>query len=138
MASNQLDWLREHGVHIDHKGRIVVSLPVVPDGDVYDRDPLDEHEPSIAELMRHDIDLRHVGSRGRRRRGRPKAVKHDNCAAQAQSLQSTRIGRPMIGAEVRVYVQTSIAQRTRELLASNGLTLAEVFDDYARQLPDAS
>lgn len=86
MASNQLDWLREHGVQIDHKGRIVVSLPVIPDGEVYDRDPLDEHEPSIAELMRRDVDLRHVGSRGRRRRGRPKAVKRDTCAAQAQPL----------------------------------------------------
>ncbi|MHB8441185.1 MAG: hypothetical protein ACYDBM_03920 [Candidatus Tyrphobacter sp.] len=48
------------------------------------------------------------------------------------------MGRPVIGSEVRVYVQTSIAQRTREVLTKHRMTLADVFDDYARELPDAS
>lgn len=137
---NQLDWLRDRGVQIDHKGRIIVSLPTIPDADVYDADLADEErEPTIAELMRRDVNVRLSGSRGRRRRGRSNAPKHSSHAAQThEPSPSARIGRPVIGAEVRVYVQTSIAQRTREILARNGVTLADVFDDYARELPDAS
>ena len=135
---NQLDWLRDRGVQIDHKGRIIVSLPTIPDGDVYDVDLAGEElEPTIAELMRRDVNVRLSGSRGRRRRGHPKTPKHCSHAAQSQE-PSTRIGRPAIGAEVRVYVQTSIAQRTREILTRNGVTLADVFDGCVKELPDAS
>jgi hypothetical protein len=42
-----------------------------------------------------------------------------------------RVGRPIIGDEVRVYVQTSIGQRTRELLAEHNVSLAQVLDEYA-------
>jgi hypothetical protein len=135
---NQLDWLRDRGVQIDHKGRIIVSLPAIPDDDirdVYD----DEREPSIAELMRRDVDVRHTGSRGRRRRTASKPVQSGHRATRtSRPSQTARIGRPIVGAEVRVYVQTSIAQRTREALARHGVTLAEVFDEYFRELPDVS
>jgi len=133
----QLDWLRDHGVQIDHKGRIIVSLPTVPDDEIYGVNDGEDREPSIQELMRRDVKVRTTGSRGRRRRGHPKKVQSRQ-AAQPQECTSPRIGRPTIGSEVRVYVQTSIAQRTREMLAKQGLTLADVFDDYARSLPDAS
>ncbi len=135
---NQLDWLRDRGVQIDHKGRIIVSLPAIPDDDIRDVDD-DEHEPSIAELMRRDVNVRLGGSRGRRRRRASKAVSSSHHAARTQEpAQTARIGRPVIGSEVRVYVQTLIAQRTREVLTKHGMTLADVFDDYARELPDAS
>ncbi len=136
---NDLEWLRDRGVQVDHKGRIIVSLPAVPDDEIYDIDPLDEREPSIAELMRRDVDVRHAGSRGRRRRGLSKPVQPGQRAARAaQPSQTARIGRPVVGTEVRVYVQTSIAQRTREILTRHGVTLAEVFDNYARELPNVS
>lgn len=134
----QLDWLRDHGVQVDHKGRIIVSLPSVPDDERYDVDDVDEREPSIRELMRRDVNVRITGSRGRRRRGRSKSLKCSHNAAQPHEPTVSRIGRPAIGAEVRVYVQTSIAQRTREILATHGMTLADVFDDYVRSLPNAS
>jgi|SRR5579872_1835137 len=140
MASdNELDWLRDRGVHIDHKGRIIVSLPLVPDGEVYDRDLPEEHEPSTTELMRRDVDVRHAGSRGRRRRGVSKPAQSSQRAARSnETSQASRIGRPIIGSEVRVYVQTSIAQRTRDILLQRGVTLADVFDDYVRRLPNVS
>ena len=52
---DELNWLRDRGVQIDHKGRIIVSLPAVPDDVDFD---VVEREPSIAELMRHDINPR--------------------------------------------------------------------------------
>jgi hypothetical protein len=77
-------------------------------------------------------------SRGRRRRRTPKSTKHtDRVARTDDSARLTRTGRPAIGAEVRVYVQTSIAQPTREILASRGLTLADIFDGCARGLSHA-
>lgn len=133
----QLDWLRDHGVQIDHKGRIIVSLPAMPDDEVYEIGDNDR-EPSIQELMRRDIKIDSSGSRGRRRRTPSKKTKQSCRAAQPQERSVSRIGRPTIGGEVRVYVQTSIAQRTREILAQQGMTLADVFDDYARSLPHAS
>jgi hypothetical protein len=136
---SELDWLRDRGVQIDHKGRIIVSLPSVPDDDIYDLDQLDEREPSIAELMRRDINVRRVGSRTRRRRGASKAVRPSQRAARTlEPAHAARIGRPIVGCEVRVYVQTSIAQRTREILTRHGMTLAEVFDNFARELPNVS
>ena len=135
---SELEWLRDRGVRVDHKGRIIVSLPAVPDGEHWDL-PLDEREPSIAELMRRDVDLQHAGSRGRRRRGVSKAVQSKQRAPRnAEPSLTVRIGRPTVGSEVRVYVQTSIAQRTREILAKRGVTLADVFDEYARELPNVS
>lgn len=135
---NQLDWLRDRGVQIDHKGRIIVSLPVMPDDDIRAVDE-DVREPSIAELMRRDVNVRLGGSRGRRRRRASKAVTSSHHTARSQEpAQTARMGRPVIGSEVRVYVQTSIAQRTREVLTKHGMTLADVFDDYVRELPDVS
>jgi hypothetical protein len=136
---NELDWLRDHGVQVDHKGRIIVSLPIIPDGEVYDRDPLEEREPSIAELMRRDVDARHAGARGRRRRAVAKPAQSSQRAARSNATSDApRIGRPVVGSEVRVYVQTSIAQRTRDILLQRGVTLADVFDDYARELRHVS
>ncbi len=134
---NQLNWLRDRGVQIDHKGRIIVSLPAMPDDDICDVDD-DERAPSIAELMRRDVNVRLGGSRGRRRRRASKAVSSSHPARTQEPAQTARMGRPVIGNEVRVYVQTSIAQRTREVLTKRGMTLADVFDAYARELPDAS
>jgi hypothetical protein len=95
-----------------------------------------DDDRAIVELMRRDVNLRTGGSKGRRRRRQPAKSKQDmNRAATAgRTGVLSRIGRPAIGLEVRVYVQTSIAQRTRELLAAHGVTLAQIFDDYARRL----
>jgi hypothetical protein len=95
-----------------------------------------DDDRAIAELMRRDVNLRTGGSKGRRRRRQPAKSKRDmNRAATAGSTRVlSRIGRPAIGLEVRVYVQTSIAHRTRELLVEHGVTLAQIFDEYARRL----
>jgi hypothetical protein len=94
-----------------------------------------DDDGAIAELMRRDVNLRTGGSKGRRRRRPPKSKQDLNRAAAAgRTGVLSRIGRPAIGLEVRVYVQTSIAQRTRDVLAAHGVTLAQVFDDYARRL----
>jgi hypothetical protein len=132
---DDLEWLQDRGVQIDRKGRIIVSLPSPDHESDFDSSNV---EPSIAELMRRDVYLRPNRSRGRRRRTTPKAAKHAGRAADFNDLgRPARIGRPTIGAEPRVYVQTSIAQRTRELLLKHRLTLADVFDDCARGLADA-
>ena len=87
--ATELDWLRDHGVRIDEKGRIIVSLPI-PDDEVEFRN--EEQEPSIAELMRRDVDPRQGGSRGRRRRCAPKA---------AHRTEPARVDRPMQPATTR-------------------------------------
>jgi hypothetical protein len=128
----ELDWLRDHGVRIDEKGRIIVSLPV-PDDDEFRNE---QQEPSIVELMRRDVDRR-GGSRGRRRRCAPKASHRTQSSSTNRPLQPARLGRPAVGEELRVYVQTTIAPQTRETLTMRGLTLAKVLDDCARELADA-
>lgn len=130
----ELNWLRDRGVQIDRKGRIIVSLPTLPDDDV----DLIEREPSIAELMRHDVDPRAAGSRGRRRRRSSTPVQHDLRAARTYHQPAARAGRPTIGLEVRIHVQTMIAQETRDTLARHRVTLADVFDDCARKLSRVS
>ena len=130
--ATELDWLRDHGVRIDEKGRIVVSLPM-PDDEVGFPN---EEEPSIAELMRRDVGPRRGGSRGRRRRGPPKASHGSEPAWTDSAMQPARLGRPVVGEELRVYVQTTIAPQTRERLAKRGLTLAGVLDACARELAD--
>jgi hypothetical protein len=125
-----LDWLRVRGVRIDKKGRIVVRLPVPDD----EADMPVEDEPTIAELMRRDVDRRHGGSRGRRRRCAPKASHHSAPPPMQRQMQPVRLGRPTTGDEVRVYVQTTIALQTREALTRRGLTLADVLDDCACEL----
>jgi hypothetical protein len=132
---DELNWLRNRGVQIDHKGRIIVSLPAIPD-DV-DFDPA-EREPSIAELMRHDIDPRLAGSRGRRRRRLSTPVQRNPGTARISRQPAARAGRPTIGSEARVHVQTMIAQETRDILAKHHVTLADVFDDCARKLSRVS
>lgn len=132
--ASELDWLREHGVRIDEKGRIVVSLPV-PDDELEFRN--EEREPSIAELMHRDIGQRQGGSRGRRRRCAPKASLRTQPTRTDRPPEPARLGRPVVGEELRVYVQTTIAPQTRETLTKRGLTLAEVLDDCARELADA-
>lgn len=129
--ATELDWLRDHGVRIDEKGRIIVSLPL-PDDEAEFRS--DEQEPSIAELMRRDVDPRHGGSRGRHRRCAPKAAQRTKPDRTDRPTQSARRGRPAIGEELRVYIQTTIAPQTRETLAKRGLTLADILDDCAREL----
>jgi hypothetical protein len=134
---NDCSWMRDSGVRVDHKGRIIISLPAESVDD-FTRDS-DDDAASIAELMRRDVNLRLGGSKGRRRRGAPKnSQRGDRAVHTDNSSRTSRIGRPAIGAEVRVYVQTSIDRRTREILAENGITLADVFDDCARGLAHAS
>jgi hypothetical protein len=137
---DELDWLRDRGVQIDHKGRIIVSLPEIPDEVDFD---VVEREPPIAELMRHEINPRRVGSRGRRRQRLSTPVQRDPRGAarfyqQLAERTTPRVGRPTIGSEVRVHVQTMIAQVTRDILVKNRVTLADVFDDCARKLTRAS
>jgi hypothetical protein len=130
---NDFAWLRDHGVQVDHKGRIIVRLPAIPDDD-FPLEPNDD-EVSIAELMRRDVNFRPGGSRGRRRRrGNTNDAVSRRSTPGGDEATSSRIGRPSIGAEVRVYVQTSIAQRTREILVEHGITLADVFDECAREI----
>jgi hypothetical protein len=130
---SELDWLRDRGVRVDHKGRIIVSLPR-PDQEPDLR--TDDPEPSIAELMGREVDRRHGGSRGRRRRGAPKASQRSAPARADQVIKAARLGRPAVGEELRVYVQTTIAPQTREALAKHRITLAYVFNDCARELAD--
>lgn len=133
---DELDWLRDRGVQIDHKGRIIVSLPEIPDEVEFD---VVEREPSIAELMRHEINSRRDGSRGRRRRHLSTPVQRNPGAARFhRQLAAARVGRPTIGSEVRVHVQTMIAQATRDILVKHRVTLADVFDDCARKLTHGS
>jgi hypothetical protein len=133
-SHNEIDWLRDRGVQIDRKGRIVVRLPEIPDDPDFDAV---EHEPSIAALMRREINPRLAGSRGRRRRRGSPPLQHNSAGAarayQQSAVPSARVGRPTIGSEVRVQVQTMIAQETRDLLVKHGVTLADVFDECARK-----
>lgn len=133
MNDQILGWRRESGVRVDHKGRLIVTLPINSVDDFASTN--DDEVPSIADLMRHDVNLHLGGSKGHRRRRAQETKRCRERTVRADSpVQSTRIGRPTIGAEVRVYVQTSIATRTREILVQNELTLAEIFDAYAREL----
>ena len=128
----ELSRLRDRGVQIDRKGRIIVSLPAIPDDVDFD---FADREPSIAELMRHEINPRVTGSRGRRRRHLSTPVQRNPSATRfCREIAAARVGRPTIGSETRVHVQTMIAQETRDLLVKHRVTLAEVFDDYARKL----
>jgi hypothetical protein len=133
LHDSELDWLRDRGVRVDHKGRIIVSLPR-PDQEPDLR--TDDHEPSIAELMRREVGRRQGGSRGRRRRGAPKASQRCAPARADHLIKVARLGRPAVGEELRVYVQTTIAPQTREALAKRRITLADVFNDCARELAD--
>jgi hypothetical protein len=128
---SELEWLRIRGVRIDHKGRIVVSLPAPEEEFEFQSEDL---EPTIADLMRREVNLRTGGSRGRRRGRTPSPPKPGKPAKLDDAGQPSRIGRPVMGCEARVYVQTSIAQTTRQILAERGLTLADVFDQCAREL----
>jgi len=128
---DELNWLRDRGVQVDRKGRIIVSLPAVPDDVDFD---VVEREPSIAELMRHEIDPRLAGSHGRRRRRLSTPVQRNPRATRIYQQPAARVGRPTIGSEARVHVQTMIAQETRDILVKHRVTLADVFDDCARKL----
>jgi hypothetical protein len=91
-------------------------------------------EVTIAELMQRDVDLKTFGSRARKRRSsRAKSAMKGEKDTNSNEVVA-RVGRPTIGAEARVCVQTSIALRTRDILAAAGMTLADVFDAYARRL----
>src|SRR5580658_2788637 len=127
---DELNWLRDRGVQIDHKGRIIVSLPAVPDDVDFD---VVERGPSIAELMRREINPRLAGSHGRRRR-LSTPVQRNPGATRDYQQPAARVGRPTIGSEARVHVQTMIAQETRDILVRHHVTLADVFDDCARRL----
>lgn len=128
---DELNWLRDRGVQIDHKGRIIVSLPAVPDDVDFD---VVEREPSIAELMRREINPRLAGSHGRRRRRLSTPVQRNPGATRIYQQPAARVGRPTIGSEARVHVQTMIARETRDILVKHRVTLADVFDDCARRL----
>jgi hypothetical protein len=132
---DELNWLRDRGVQVDRRGRIIVSLPAVPD-DV-DVDVV-EREPSIAELMRREINPRLAGSHGRRRRRLSTPVQRNSGATRTHRQPAVRVGRPTIGSEARVHVQTMIAQETRDILVKHRVTLADVFDDCARRLSRVS
>jgi hypothetical protein len=132
---DELNWLRDRGVQVDRKGRIIVSLPAVPDDVDFD---VVEREPSIAELMRREINPRLAGSHGRRRRRLSTPVQRNPGATRAYQQPAARVGRPTIGSEARVHVQTMIAQETRDILVKHRVTLADVFDDCARRLSRVS
>jgi hypothetical protein len=51
-----------------------------------------------------------------------------------RQLAAARVGRPTIGSEVRVHVQTMIVQETCDILVKHRVMLADVFDDCARKL----
>ena len=132
---DDVNWLLDRGVQVDHKGRIIVSLPAVPDDVDFD---VVEREPSIAELMRREINPRLAGSRGRRRRRLSTPVQRNPGATRIYQQPAARVGRPTIGSEARVHVQTMIAQETRDMLVKHRVTLADVFDDCARRLSRVS
>lgn len=90
---DELNWLRDRGVQVDHKGRIIVSLPAVPDDGDFD---VVEREPSIAELMRREINPRLAGSHGRRRHRLSKPVQRDPGATRVYQQPAARVGRPTI------------------------------------------
>ena len=127
---DELNWLRDRGVQIDHRGRIIVTLPAAPNDVDFD---VVEREPSIAELMRREINPRLAGSHGRRRR-LSTPVQRNPGATRNYQQPAARVGRPTIGSEARVHVQTMIAQETRDILVKHRVTLADVFDDCARRL----
>ena len=127
---NDFEWLRDRGVRIDEKGRIIVSLPP-PDDEVEFRN---DDEASIAELMRRDVAHRRGGSRGRRRRSAPKASLGGAQRSSKYQGSPARIGRPCLGVETRIPVQTTISPCTREALSKHHVTLADVLDDCAREL----
>lgn len=131
----ELDWLRDRGVQVDCKGRIIVSLPALPDDVDFD---VVEREPSIAELMRREINPRLAGSHGRRRRRLSTPVQPNPRATRNYQQLAARVGRPTIGSEARVHVQTMIAQETRDILVKHRVTLADVFDECARRLSRVS
>jgi hypothetical protein len=132
---DELNWLRDRGVQVDRKGRIMVSLPAVPDDVDFD---VVEREPSIAELMRREINPRLAGSHGRRRRRLSTPVQRNPRATRIYQQPAVRVGRPTIGSEARIHVQTMIAQETRDILVKHRVTLADVFDDCARRLSRVS
>jgi len=129
-SCNDLEWLRDRGVRIDEKGRIIVSLPPPDD----EPDFRNDDEASIAELMRRDVAHRQSGSRGRRRRSTPKAYLGRAQRSSKYQGSPARIGRPCLGVETRIPVQTTISPRTREALLKHRVTLADVLDDCAREL----
>lgn len=132
---DELNWLRDRGVQVDRKGRIIVTLPSVPDDVDFD---VVEREPSMAELMRREINPRLAGSHGRRRRHLSTPVQRNPRATRIYQQPAARVGRPTIGSEARVHVQTMIAQETRDILVKHRVTLADVFDDCARRLSRVS
>jgi hypothetical protein len=132
---DELNWLRNRGVQVDRKGRIIVSLPAVPDDVDFD---VVEREPSIAELMRREINPRLAGSHGRRRRRLSTPVQRNPGATRTYKQPAARVGRPTIGSEARVHVQTMIAQETRDILVRNRVSLADVFDVCARWISRVS
>jgi hypothetical protein len=141
--ATQLDWLGDHGVRRDHKGRIIAHLPRPDDDFLSSSDDsmtalqnvlgLDADEASIRDLMRRDVDLKVSGSRGRRRR-QPPQEKSQSRRTSSDTAISAPMGRPALGAEIRVRVQTSVARSTRDVLSERGVTLAQIFDECALQL----
>ena len=86
-------------------------------------------------LMRRDVRWKVSGSKGRRRPRPGSDVRaYQDRVSKREAVLSQRPGRPTIGAEVRVYVQTSIAPETKKALTAHGMTLAQVFDEFARGL----
>ena len=122
---NDLDWLRERGVEIDSKGRAIVHLPD-PDYD----ETVASDEPSIAELMRRDVDLRQSGSRGRRRR---RAAAKAPRLAKQPAFVSNRMGRPRHGAEPRVKVRISLSVETLRTLKRRNISVAHVLEACVRE-----
>lgn len=118
----ELDWLRERGVEVDRKGRIVVRLPQ-PDDELEFRDD----EASISSLMRRDV-RRKGGTRG------PRRTPHKGCNSAATQAAKRRRGRPIIGDETRIRVQTTIDPSTRDTLRRHRRTLADVFDGCVQEL----
>jgi hypothetical protein len=121
-------WLRDHGVEIDEKGRPIVSLPSPDGGEPYEGET---EILSIRDLMRRDIDLKKQHSRPSRRRAGKPATKADG-----EPSDQGRRGRPPIGDERRIQVDTTIAKETARAIRERNMTLASILDACASELPN--
>jgi len=142
MITDEESWPDERGLWRDGRGRIRSGFCLTGSYHVSSDDSLEALEEAIIrnndemttrELMYREVGRKKSGSHGRKRSPKAKPV-WDRMRAEDDDGSAVRVGRPLIGAEVRVPFHTSIAQRTRTMLIEGGVTLAEVFDASARRL----
>ncbi len=141
--------INERGERIDGKGRIVASLP--PHQEAYnpnladisvteflDRvDAIDQRhrddEASIESLMQPGYTVsKGGGSRSCRSRRDPKPPTAEQLRRSRHiDDDAPRSGRPLLGLERRVKVETTIDPAVARLLADRGITVASILDEAA-------